>query len=82
MGLAGIDTKLFKAHSTRSASSTKALVSGLSLQEVLDRGNWSGESVLQKHYHKFVETAPARYQSHVVKDALNRGGVRPEDRTW
>ena len=34
----------FGDHSTRSASTSRAELSGLSVKEVLDRGSWSNES--------------------------------------
>ena len=34
----------FISHSTRSASTSKAELSGLSIEEVLDRGSWSNKS--------------------------------------
>ena len=34
----------FGSHSTRSASTSKAELSGLSVEEVLDRGSWSNKS--------------------------------------
>ena len=42
----------FGGHSTRSASTSKAELSVLSVQEVLDRGSWSKESTWQRFYHK------------------------------
>ena len=42
--LADVDTKVFKAHSLRGASSSKALLKGLSVKEVVDHGRWSLES--------------------------------------
>ena len=74
LGMAGIDTKLFKAHSTRSASSSKAKVSGLALQDILDRGNWSSSSVWQKRYHKFIASKAKNYQNSLMGNALNRDG--------
>ena len=53
-GSAGIDTNLFTAHSTRAASTYKAKLKALSLEDILKRGNWSSKSTWQKHYHKFV----------------------------
>lgn len=41
---AGIDISKFKAHSCRSASTSKAKVMGLSLDDILKRGQWSGKS--------------------------------------
>ena len=41
---AGINTDLFKAHSTRSTSSSKASVGWAPLVEILKRGSWSHHS--------------------------------------
>ena len=43
LGSAGIDTNLFTAHSIRAASTSKAKVKGLSLENILKRGNWSNK---------------------------------------
>ena len=40
----GINVEHFKAHSARSASSSKAQMSGLSVEQILKRGNWSSKS--------------------------------------
>ena len=42
----------FGVHSTRSTSTSKAELSGLSVKEVLDWGSWSNESIWQNFYHK------------------------------
>ena len=60
--VSGIDTNLFKAHSMRSASSSKVANLGLPLKDILENGNWSGDSTWQKFYHKRVSTASMRYQ--------------------
>ena len=52
---AGIDTSQFKAHSCRSTATSKAKAMGISLEGVLKRGQWSGESTWQKHYHKPIQ---------------------------
>ena len=49
---AGVNTDTFSAHSVRGASSSKAFMEGLSIQEVLDHGSWSQESTWQRFYHK------------------------------
>ena len=49
---AGIDTSQVKAQSCRSAATSKAKAMGISLDGVLKRGQWSGESTWQKHCHK------------------------------
>ena len=52
LGQAGIDTSIFKAHSTRGASVSAAKNMGVTTKEILDTANWSTESVFQKYYYK------------------------------
>ena len=63
----GIDTRTFKAHSVRSASSSKAKINGLSTPDILCRGNWSKASTFQKFYNKeiLVEKASSSFQKSI-----------------
>ena len=36
----GVDANVFKGHSTRSASTSKACLSGISVEDILSRGSW------------------------------------------
>ncbi|KAG1514262.1 hypothetical protein G6F47_011917 [Rhizopus delemar] len=50
---AGIDTKHFQAHSIRSASSTKAVELGHSIQDLKKHANWSlNSNTFEKFYYK------------------------------
>ena len=70
--LAGIDTFLFKGHSTRSGSSSKAGVSGVSLADSLNQGGWSRESTWQTFYNLVISTEKKKIEnSNFV--LLNRG---------
>ncbi len=62
-----IDTNIFQAHSLRGAASSKALLKGLSVKEVLDQGNWSRESTWQKYYHRQVDSRPKKFQEGILK---------------
>jgi len=53
--LSGIDINIYKGHSTRSASTSKAKSLGISTKNILERAHWSGKSTFQKHYYKQVE---------------------------
>ena len=53
---AGIDTSQFKAHSCRSAATSKSKAMGISLEGMSKKGQWSGESIWQKHYHKPIQS--------------------------
>ena len=55
LSLSGIGTSVFKAHSTRSISSSKARLLGTSTEEILKKGHWSKESTFQKFYFRNIE---------------------------
>ena len=42
--ISGVDVGVFKGHSTRTASTSKAELSGLSVADILERGCWSNSS--------------------------------------
>ena len=50
----GIDTNIFKAHSTRSAATSEAFFSGASVKEILSSANWSKEKTFSKFYNRQV----------------------------
>ncbi len=52
--LAGIDTRVFKAHSVRAASSSAAS-KFIPIADVLKKGNWSSENTFTKFYNKPVQ---------------------------
>ena len=49
---AGIDTTIFKGHSTRSASTSKARAGGVSLEEVIKMADWLGSSSFTRCYYR------------------------------
>ncbi len=49
---AGIDTSIFKGHSTRSASTSKARSRGVPLEEVVKMADWSGTSTFKRFYYR------------------------------
>jgi len=60
----------FGGHSTRSASTSKAEISGLSVKDILDRGSWSNESTWQKFYHKEVISVSKTFQGKVLNSKM------------
>ena len=54
IGQSGIDTDIFKAHSTRSAATSKASNVAISLTEIIKQGHWSNSSTFKKFYHKEI----------------------------
>ena len=63
---AGIDTKIFKGHSTRSASTSKAGLAGLSVKDILERGSWTNASTWQRFYNRQVESSAEKYHNKVL----------------
>jgi len=63
----GVDTNVFKPHSTRSASTSKVNSkisgSGLSLKDILKRENWSNENTWQKFYNKTIKTTETKFEN-------------------
>ena len=54
LSVASIDTEQFQGYSTRSALTSKAILSGLALSDILVRGQWSRESTWCKFFNKSV----------------------------
>ena len=63
----GIDTSTFKAHSTRSASTSQAGLQNASIVDILKRGSWSNKSTWQRFYKNVVEVQI--FQEMVFKSA-------------
>ena len=63
---AGIDTNIFKGHSTRSASTSKAGLAGLSVTDILERSSWTNASTWQRFYNRQVESSAEKYQNKVL----------------
>ena len=51
---AGIDTTVFRAHSTRAASISAAVLVGASMKDIMDSAGWTRESTFENFYHKPV----------------------------
>ena len=49
---AGMDAAVFKGHSTRSASTSKARAGGVPLEEVIKMADWSGTSTFTRFYYR------------------------------
>ena len=49
--VAGVDTERFTAHSTRGASTSRALARGVPIAEILKVANWSSTSTFERFYH-------------------------------
>ena len=64
----GIDTNVFSAYSTRSASVSAANSKGVPLDKILSAGGWSRASTFSKYYNKpIVDTHGCDYGSSLLK---------------
>ena len=54
MKQSGIDTDIYKAHSTRAAATSKAKAQGLSTEQIITRANWSKTETFFRYYHREV----------------------------
>ena len=50
LALSGIDTSIYKAHSTRSASTSRAVNAGVPIEQILKVGDWSNTHTFNKFY--------------------------------
>ena len=65
MGDAGIDTSIYKAHSTRAASTSNAMTQGLLVEKITQWANWSRATTFLKFYNKRVVKSEG-FQSKVL----------------
>ena len=63
----GIDTNIFKGHSTCSASTSKAELAGLSVSDILERGSWTNTSTWQPFYKRLVESSALQAKTSSLK---------------
>ena len=67
LSLTGVDIFTYKAHSTRAASAAKGYAMGLSIDEIITKGNWSGTSTFTKFYHKPIMSSQKKFQETILK---------------
>ena len=74
MTSAGVDTRTFKAHSVRSASTSAAAEAGIPLADILATAGWSSERTFDKFYHRHLpgpreSSSSAKFATAVLKPA-------------
>ena len=83
--LSGVDTSCFSGHSTRSASTSAAALSGMTTAGIMQRAGWSQRNTFARFYHKPTdgESNAAQFSSAILtgkgyKHAYNGHVDRPE----
>ena len=67
MIMSGIDVKLFKPHSIRAASTSKAFQKGVPLDHILSTAGWSSASTFAKFYNKPITDSDSYANSLLVE---------------
>ena len=62
----GVDTSKYKAHSTRAASTSKARVQGLSVEQIVKKANWAKASTFSRFYNREVVPQETAFQDKVL----------------
>ena len=66
LNMSGIDTSIFKAHSTRMASTSKASNMGVGLETILKTAGWSGAQNFKKFYQREVQPSGKSFADGVL----------------
>ena len=77
LGKAGIDTQIFTAHSTRSASYLQAQARGIPIAEILKVANWTSRSTFERFYYR--RESSAAYTRTVLHPGLPTKYIRVYD---
>ena len=68
--LAGIDTSIFGAHSTRAASTSAAKAHNVSIATIMTFAGWSSENTFRKFYNKAITSTKENFGQKLL-DALH-----------
>ena len=64
--ISGINIDIYKAHSTRSASTSKAGTLGVRIEDIIDQANWSNKSTFEKFYRKPIDSRGREFQHKIL----------------
>ena len=62
---AGIETRIFKGHSTRSACTPKASLNSVLVEDIMKTAHWSNGGTFQKFYNSSLEVDKDSFQGAV-----------------
>ena len=71
MEAARVDTSIFKPHSTRAASTSKAVSCDVPIHSILRTASWKSDCVFHGFYYKDIESErePAEFGKAILLDA-------------
>ena len=69
LGSSGVDTSIWKANSTRGASTSKASSVGVSISTILESANWASAGTFKKFY-KPIESSSQDFQKKVLRGKM------------
>ena len=68
----GIDTKIFKPHSTRMAATSKATDLHVPISTVIRTAGWSTDCTFRKFYHKPIKNSNEQFALTILDNATNK----------
>ena len=72
----GIDVKVFKGHSVRTAAASAAHRAGASIRDILKAGDWKRESTFSRFYNKPLRNANSSSFSQIVLNGMCHGDFK------
>ena len=70
MKLSGIDTKIFKAHSTRMSSTSKTVLT-IPVNTILKRARWTNANTFARFYKRKIQEDARSFQNAVLRGVIN-----------
>ena len=58
---ADINTQVYKAHSTRAASTSAAAIASIDINKTLQVASWTNANTFNKYYNKAIDAASSSY---------------------
>ena len=66
MQLSGIDTEMYKPHSTRAASTSKAKQCNVPISDIMGSASWSTDSTFHRFYDRHINTPEPNIFGHAI----------------
>ena len=68
----GVDTTVFSPHSCRSASTSAASAAGVSIDEILEAGDWTNATTFYKFYRRCVLKEGDEYANSILTNSVGQ----------
>ena len=72
MSSSGIDVSVFKPHSVRAASTSKAKATSIPIQDIMKIAGWKNAQTFAQYYHKDIQQREISYASTILSNGLEK----------